>query len=112
MAENEPILSEAQLDRFLASLRAGEVAPSANLQARVMKDFDNAWAERGLGPFSRLSRAIWPEVPIWQPAAALVASLSLGLAVGYVLPSMLLNQSGDTAFAFEVPGYFDLAEGS
>ena len=80
-------------ERALARLPAA--TPSAGLEAALLAAYDAWQRERAQGPWSafkaglgRFSQTIWPDAPLWAPAAALAASLLVGATLGAFLPAM------------------------
>ena len=116
--ENRNLPSEASdavwLEGILRQLPSVPVTPG--LQARVLASFDAANGRRRLGLLERLSAAIWPGAPAWQPAAVLGASLVIGIGVGLLLPlEEALADGVDqpvAGIALDGPPSFELGESS
>lgn len=80
----------AMTQRALSALPT--VPVPADLQARIMADFDAVQA-------SLLKRAarvrwrdlFWPGAPLWKPATVLALSLIIGLAAGVFVPTGVLS---------------------
>ncbi len=70
MTASRPTVSAALLNAVLAA------APSPRSQNAVSKS--RPFASHILGT----ARALWPELPLWQPAIGLAASLAIGIFVG------------------------------
>jgi hypothetical protein len=98
MVENERNDDARMTQQLLRSLAT--VAVPAALEQRILADFDRLAARRAIPAMHRIGAWLWPGVPAWAPASALVFSLIVGLAAGAVMPSMNLSQSStDTVIA-------------
>jgi len=104
------------LARMFQDLPPVPVTPG--LQARVLASFDGVMERRRTGVrgfLRRLGEAVWPGVPAWQPAAALAASLAIGIAAGTFLPVEQALADGveqPGAVALDALPDFDLGENS
>ena len=89
--------AEAESDAAFASrvvaALPGETA-FAGLEARILADFDAAFAQRTPSPrlaarkwAERLRDMVWPSAPVWTPASVFALSLLMGLAAGAFVPS-------------------------
>jgi hypothetical protein len=68
-----------------------------------------------LGYLRKLSAALWPGAPAWQPAAALAFSLALGVIAGAFLPvSELVADNGEqtASVSLDAPPAFEIGESS
>lgn len=82
-----------RLDNALESVLA--VAPSIDLRARILRDFEIArkrsaaasTASRFGAIVERIRDAVWPGVPVWKLASALAVSLVIGLVAGTIIPA-------------------------
>ena len=104
------------LARMFQDLPPIPVTPG--LQARVLASFDGVMERRRTGVrgfLRRLGETVWPGVPAWQPAAALAASLAIGIAAGTFLPVEQALADGveqPGAVALDALPDFDLGENS
>src|SRR6185312_7857756 len=75
----------AALDLALDSLPS--VPVPAALSQRILAGFDQV-AQRPTvrRVINAIAGLIWPGAPLWQPSAALAASLALGIALGIMAP--------------------------
>ncbi len=103
---------ETELDILLAQMAGEENSAPPALRARVLADFDAVIARRRNSFVARLARALWPDVPLWQPAMALTAALAIGIIAGLAVPADAMTQPRDTAFAFDAPNLWDKGEDS
>jgi hypothetical protein len=93
--------AEARLDDVLD--RATAVAAAPGLAARIRRTaLANDHGSRASGAASSWFAELW-EGPIWRPAAALAASMVLGLAVGAFAP---LFPNEDDSVAEEIVGFW------
>ncbi len=116
MAEDNSNGSDASFAaRTLADLPS--VAPSAALNARILADFDAVAAKRRRSPWfaaMRLLRkvgdAVWPGVPLWQPASVFALSLLVGLAAGTQVPvSTVASDSSGSVLTLDVTPDLDIS---
>jgi hypothetical protein len=96
--------NEADLNEALAVDRALDAAPgvvaSATLSARIMESFDNIASRPSIRRLVNVvANLVWPGAPVWQPSAALAASLIVGLALGVLSPLGRDLQTGPQAVA-------------
>ena len=100
-----------RLDDALDCLPHVRIAPS--IHARVIAAFDAIAAKPSLRRvLARLSEAIWPGAPWWQPSAALGMALIIGIMLGVMAPlgSAAQNTSSDMTVAFSAPATNDMSD--
>jgi len=101
----QTLSAEAErLDVALAHYPVNET--SSALSARLLAEFDRISQRPSVRRLVHLvSQAMWPGAPLWQPSAALAASLVVGLALGLMSPlgAGVRAPSNDVAVAFVVP---------
>ena len=88
----------AALDRILD--QAPQAASSALLAARILRSQPQPRRTDARSLFTEL----WPDGPAWRPAAALAASMVLGLAVGAFTPLFL--GPGDASVDDEIASFW------
>jgi hypothetical protein len=95
-AKNLALLNDAlAIDRALDT--APDVTVSAALSARILDSFDRMASRPSVQWFIRMvANVVWPGAPVWQPSAALAASLVVGLMLGVMLPLGSQAQSAHT----------------
>jgi hypothetical protein len=99
--------------RTLAALPT--IAPAPALESRILADFDVVAARRARMPWAvarrtmrRFGDAIWPGVPVWQPASILALSLLAGLAAGTLVPAWSETyESSGQSLTLDVPPVLD-----
>ena len=99
--------------RTLAALPA--IAPAPALEAHILADFDAVTARQARAPWAVVTRtmrglgdAIWPGVPVWQPASILALSLLAGLAAGALVPAWSnTSESSGQLQTLDVPPVLD-----
>jgi hypothetical protein len=99
--------------RTLAVLPA--ITPAPALEARILAQFDAVAARRARTPWAATTRtmrrfgdAIWPGVPVWQPASILALSLLIGLAAGTLVPAWSgTNETSGQSLSLDVPPVLD-----
>jgi len=107
--EGDGVLAEVQeneeaLDDVLATW---EVHPSPQALAnRILGDFDQQLhrSNRPMGARLRalakdLGHAVWPDVPLWRPVAAVGLSIVFGLTIGALVPADQPAQETDVTVA-------------
>lgn len=101
MARDEVQQDAAFAQRTVSALPS--VPVPAELEARILADFDAVAARRRASPWNlpaRLVRGwrdlVWPGAPVWKPATALALSLAIGLLAGAVVPSSAFVQQDQT----------------
>lgn len=101
----------SRLDSVLA--RAGAVSVPQDLAARILAQASAHGPSPGAAP-ARWTwlRELWPGAAAWQPAAALAASMILGLAVGATFESAFIPELSDdeAAATTDAMGAFWLGE--
>ena len=93
------------------------VAPTDALQERVLADFDAVAAKRRRSPrfaamrlVRKLSDAVWPGVPLWQPVSIFALSLLIGLAAGTQMPvSAATGDASGSAQTLDVAPDLDIS---
>ena len=89
----------ARLDRLLA--RAEPPAVPAALERRILADFDRHHARWTWTKFiRRAAQAVWPDAPLWQPAAAFGLALLIGTGVAAFAPLDVPQQDDASASVF------------
>ena len=91
------------------------VTPAPALEARILADFDVVTSRRARTPWAVMTRtirrfgdAIWPGVPVWQPASILALSLLVGLAAGTLVPAWSgTNESSGQSLTPDGPPVLD-----
>src|SRR6202008_3426369 len=58
----------------------------AELERRILADFDQSAARRRASLLGRLRGAVWPGAPAWRPAFVFGAALVIGLMAGVLIP--------------------------
>ena len=102
----------ARLDRLLA--RAGTPAVPAALERRILSDFDRINARWTFAKFlRRAASSVWPDAPLWQPAAAFGLALLIGTSVAAFAPLDVPQQDDASAnvFALDAPPDVDAGQG-
>jgi len=104
--------AEMNDERLAALLNAApHVEASADLRDRILQSYDAIMARPTLrNIIVQVSNVIWPGVPMWQPGAALAASLMIGVVAGHFVPyGNVPSSSGDeTVFSLNGPSMLDL----
>jgi hypothetical protein len=105
-ADENLLTNERTLDALLD--RAESVPVSASLSARILAGFDEVAARPSVRRLiARLSQFVWPNAPLWQPSAALAASLIAGVMLGIMSPlggnAVAAPANSDMTIAFEMP---------
>jgi hypothetical protein len=100
------LMSERTLDALLD--RVESVPVPASLPARILAGFDEVAARPSVRRLiARISQFVWPNAPLWQPSAALAASLIAGVMLGIMSPlggnAVAAPANSDMTIAFEVP---------
>jgi hypothetical protein len=102
--------TDTMIDRALAGLPRAELRPE--LQARILADFTR---QSGRNPGAWLRRqldSIWPGVPLWQPVAALIVSLAIGLGIGVFTPvEFAAVEENAGAVSLDAPSFVLLKDG-
>ena len=102
----------ARLDRLLA-LAETPAVPAA-LERRILADFDRVTARWTFAKFMRVALAsVWPDAPLWQPAAAFGLALLIGTGVAAFAPLDVPQQDDASAnvFALDAPPDVDAGQG-
>jgi len=105
-ANHESLLVDAgAIDRALDAVPVASF--SAELSARILDGFERISARPSVRRFINVAaNIVWPGAPVWQPSAALAASLVVGLMLGVMLPLGSQAQSArtiDVSVAFSPP---------
>ena len=100
----------ARLDRLLA-LAPTPAVPAA-LERRIMADYDRISARWTFAKFIRSAAAsVWPDAPLWQPAAAFGLALLIGTGVAAFAPLDVPQQDDASANVFALDSAPDVDAG-
>jgi len=116
--ERAALLSRIEGDRVLAEVLGTEQALDEILATWAAREWPQALADRILGDFEaqlhrstgpirvrvralakELGHAVWPDVPLWRPAAAVGLSILFGLMIGALIPADQPAQETDVTVA-------------
>ena len=100
----------AMLDRLLA--HAATPAVPAGLERRIMADYYRISARWTFGKIlRRAASSVWPDAPLWQPAAAFGLALLIGTGVAAFAPLDVPQQDDASANVFALDAAPDIDAG-
>jgi len=100
----------ARLNRLLDAAPTATVPPA--LERRILADFDRLAARPTFAKLiRRIADAVWPDAPLWQPAAAFGAALLAGLSVAVFAPFDIPQQDDASASVFALDSSPDVDAG-
>ena len=107
---NESADDAARLNRLLDAAPTVAVPPA--LERRILADFDRLAARPSFAKIARrIADAVWPDAPLWHPAAAFGAALFIGLGVAAFAPFDIPQQDDASANVFALDASPDVDAG-